>query len=245
MHSDFCVCGRETCQHATRGAWLVYTQSFLGVHGVTVGWPLTKGSANNEQVHSFSWFLPNPFIQDLYSQEFVKTELYPLSQDSCIVCNHIVWRYAFIPPQESYSAVYLCFAEFLHFGIQSTGQKSHCPGCRHRNALFKLDSRIPEILSACSKLCRHSVWRTAVFVIPEKPTVYIFAFRYETLPPVSERSSKFTLYSLINTNEYCLALYKLKPLQPAWFKDDTNLYKFQTHNLICSKCYACMWQLLT
>ena len=35
--------------------------------------------------------------------------------------------------------------EFLHFDIQSTGQKSHCVSIRedHRNALFQLNSRIP------------------------------------------------------------------------------------------------------
>ena len=77
-HSDFCVCGHAWVFH--RGAWLVYMQSFLRVHGVTARWPRT----NNERVHSFCWFLPNPFIQDLFlwhtSQEFVKTDLYPLSQ---------------------------------------------------------------------------------------------------------------------------------------------------------------------
>ena len=69
------------CHH---GGWRVYTPSFLGVPGVTVGWPRTKGTASNERVHSFCGFLPNPFIQDLClwrtSQEFVKTDLYPLSQ---------------------------------------------------------------------------------------------------------------------------------------------------------------------
>ncbi|XP_040933480.1 uncharacterized protein [Gossypium hirsutum] len=35
-------------------------------------------------------------------------------------------------------AVYPCLVEFLHFDIQSTGQKSHCVSIRrdHRNALF-------------------------------------------------------------------------------------------------------------
>ena len=69
------------CHH---GGWHVYTPSFLRVHGVTVGWPRTNGTANNERVHCFCWFLPNPFIQDMClwrtSQEFVKTDLYPLSQ---------------------------------------------------------------------------------------------------------------------------------------------------------------------
>ena len=34
-------------------AWHVYMQLFLGVHGVTVQWPRTEGTANNERVHSF------------------------------------------------------------------------------------------------------------------------------------------------------------------------------------------------
>ncbi|KAK7286155.1 hypothetical protein RJT34_21009 [Clitoria ternatea] len=42
-------------------------------------------------------------------------------------------------------AVYPRLVEFLHFDIQSTGQKSHCVNIRkdHRNALFSLNSRIP------------------------------------------------------------------------------------------------------
>ena len=53
-HSDFYVCGREPYQRATR------------VHVVTVRWSRTEGTANNERVHYFCWFLPNPFIQDLF-----------------------------------------------------------------------------------------------------------------------------------------------------------------------------------
>ena len=75
---------RVACHH---GDWRVYTPSFLGVPVVpvvTVGWPRTKGTASNEWVHSFCGFLPNPCIQDLClwctSQQFVKTDLYPLSQ---------------------------------------------------------------------------------------------------------------------------------------------------------------------
>ena len=88
---------RLTCIHATRGAWLVYTQSFLGVHGVTDWWPRTKGTANNERVHSFCWSLPIPFIQDPFlwptSKEFVKTDLYPLSQgfDLSPACRLFDW----------------------------------------------------------------------------------------------------------------------------------------------------------
>ena len=72
---------RMACHH---GGWCVYTPLFLRVPGVTVGWLRTKVTANNEWVHSFCGFLPNPFIQDLWlwhtRQEFVKTDLYPLSQ---------------------------------------------------------------------------------------------------------------------------------------------------------------------
>ena len=80
--------------------WHVYT--LLGVHGVTVGWSRTNDIANNEQVHSFCWFLPNPFIEDLFfwrtcsSQGFVKTDLYPLSRSLLIsvwyaVCSTRRW----------------------------------------------------------------------------------------------------------------------------------------------------------
>ena len=69
------------CHHGDR---CVYTPSFLRVPGVTVGWPRTEVTANNERIHSFCGFLPNPFIQDLClwrtSQEFVKTDLYLLSR---------------------------------------------------------------------------------------------------------------------------------------------------------------------
>ena len=68
--------------------WRVYTQSYLGVHGVTVGWPQTNGTANNERVHSFCWFLPNPFIEDLFfwcsSQGFVKADLH-------VHCHKAFW----------------------------------------------------------------------------------------------------------------------------------------------------------
>nr|QXI72951.1 hypothetical protein Solyc00g068970.2 [Solanum lycopersicum] len=50
-------------------------------------------------------------------------------------------------------AVYPRLVEFLHFDIQSTVQKSHCVNIRwdHRNALFKLNSRIP-LVRTISKL---------------------------------------------------------------------------------------------
>ena len=83
-----CFAGRlvnTPCVACHHGDWRVYTPSFLGVPGVTVGWPRTNGTANNERFHSFCAFLPNPFIQDLClwrtSQEFVKTDLYPLSHE--------------------------------------------------------------------------------------------------------------------------------------------------------------------
>ena len=63
-----------TCRHA------IVSRSPWG----PVRWPQTEGTANNERVHSFCWFLPNPFMQDLFlwhtSQEIVKMDLYPLSQ---------------------------------------------------------------------------------------------------------------------------------------------------------------------
>ena len=89
-HSDFCVSGREPYQHAPChcAAWRVYTQLFLGVHVVTVRWPRTEGTANNERVHSFCGFLPNPFIQHLFlwhtSQEIVKTDLISIVTRSLI-----------------------------------------------------------------------------------------------------------------------------------------------------------------
>ena len=83
----FCKFGREPCQHAPRGVTLcgmmcIHTQVFLGDRRDTVRWPRTKGTAVNEWVHSFVDFCL-PFIHDLFlwrtSQEFVKTDLYPLS----------------------------------------------------------------------------------------------------------------------------------------------------------------------
>ena len=79
-----CFAGRlvNTPRMAVPSWRLMCTPSFLGVPGVMVGWPRTKGTASNERVHSFCGFLPNPFIQDLclWLFEFVKTDLYPLSR---------------------------------------------------------------------------------------------------------------------------------------------------------------------
>ena len=72
-HSDFCVCGRETCQHT--------------MHGVPSWRPWGPRQKALQTMNEFTlcWFLPNPFIQDLFlwhtSQEFVKTDLYPLSRN--------------------------------------------------------------------------------------------------------------------------------------------------------------------
>ncbi|KAK8616693.1 hypothetical protein V6N13_116663 [Hibiscus sabdariffa] len=46
--------------------------------------------------------------------------------------------------------------EFLHFDIQSTGQKSHCVSIRrdHRNALFLLNSRIPLVHTSSESTVR-------------------------------------------------------------------------------------------
>ena len=66
----------------SRSGWRVYMPTFLGVMLTMVEWLRTNGTANNKRVHSFCWFLPNPFIEHLLlcqtSQGFVKTDLYPL-----------------------------------------------------------------------------------------------------------------------------------------------------------------------
>ena len=101
-HSVFCEFVREPCQHATWhcAGWRVhvYTQVFLGVRGHTVRWPRTKGTAVNEWMSSlFCGFLPHPFIHDMFlwhtSQEFVKTDLYPLYLMSLqyAVCSTGCW----------------------------------------------------------------------------------------------------------------------------------------------------------
>ena len=75
----------------------MYMQLFLGVHGVMVWRPRTEGTANNERVYSFCWFLLYPFIQDLFlwhtctSQEIVKMDLYPLSWGLYAVCSTGHW----------------------------------------------------------------------------------------------------------------------------------------------------------
>ncbi|KAK7375680.1 hypothetical protein VNO78_35418 [Psophocarpus tetragonolobus] len=53
-------------------------------------------------------------------------------------------------------AVYPRLVEFLHFDIQSTGQKSHCVNIRrdHRNALFELNSRIPLVRTSSESTVR-------------------------------------------------------------------------------------------
>ena len=96
-HSDFCVFYRKTCKHATPSWRLmcIYTPSFLGVPGVTVGWSRTKGTASNEQVHSFCGYLPNPFIQDLClwhtCQDFISIVMRPLISLWNAVCSTGRW----------------------------------------------------------------------------------------------------------------------------------------------------------
>ena len=79
--------GREPRQHGTRGVMLCEMTS---IHA-SVSWsPRGHGSVASDERHCHQWmsllfcgFLPNPFIHDLFlwrtSQEFVKTDLYPLS----------------------------------------------------------------------------------------------------------------------------------------------------------------------
>ena len=65
-----------------KSGWRVYTHLLLGVNSTTAKWFRTIGTANNEWVHSFCSFLPNPFIENQFfwrsSHGFVKTDLYPL-----------------------------------------------------------------------------------------------------------------------------------------------------------------------
>ena len=99
-HSDLCKVLSEDL--STRHSWRaivaadVYTRNrFSDSMGVTVGWPRTNGTANNERVHSFCWFLPNPFIEDLFfwrsRQGFVKTDFYPLISVRYAVCSTRRW----------------------------------------------------------------------------------------------------------------------------------------------------------
>ena len=80
-----------------RGAWLVYTQSFLGVHGVMVRWPRTERHWQVMNEFTLFGFLPKcqwekAFIW-LSGQEFVKaTDLYPLSNWSLSENNPSVDR---------------------------------------------------------------------------------------------------------------------------------------------------------
>ena len=51
-------------------------------------------------------------------------------------------------------AVYPRLVEFLHFDIQSTGQKSHCVNTfkRHHNAWFLLNCRVPLVRSSSESI---------------------------------------------------------------------------------------------
>ena len=86
-HSDFCVFWREPCQHTMHA---VPSWCLTCIHAIVSRSPWVHGSVAPFKSHCQQWmsslfcgFLPNPFIQDLFlwrtSQEFVKTDLYPLS----------------------------------------------------------------------------------------------------------------------------------------------------------------------
>ena len=86
-YSNFCVFWREPCQHATHG---VPSWHLTCIHAIVSRSPWGHGSVAPDKRHCQQWmsslfcgFLPNPFIQDPFlwrtSQEFVKTDLYPLS----------------------------------------------------------------------------------------------------------------------------------------------------------------------
>ena len=76
--------------------WHVYTHLLLGVNSTTAKWFRTIGTANNEWVHSFCSFLPNPFIEHLFcwrsSHGFVKTDLYPLYRGILIDVRDMSFR---------------------------------------------------------------------------------------------------------------------------------------------------------
>ena len=86
-HSVFCEFCREPCQHATRGRDMY---RMMRIHASVSRSLRGYSSMAPDKRHCRQWmsslfcgFLPNPFIHDLFlwrtSQEFVKTDLYPLS----------------------------------------------------------------------------------------------------------------------------------------------------------------------
>ena len=107
-HSVFCDFCREPCQHATRGETLC-GMMYMYIHASVSRSPRGHGLVAPDKRHCrqwmsslFCWFLPNPFIQDLFlwrtSQEFVKMDLYPLSLMSLLYaicstgCRSIIGR---------------------------------------------------------------------------------------------------------------------------------------------------------
>ena len=93
------LCFGEPCQHATRG---VPSWCLTCIHAIISRSPWVHGSPGQKALQAMNeftlfGFLPNPFIQDLFlwrsSQEFVKTDLYPLSLISLwyAVCSTGRW----------------------------------------------------------------------------------------------------------------------------------------------------------
>ena len=83
----YCEFGQEPCQHATHGVTLC---GMSCIHASVSRSQRGHGSLAPDKRHCRQWmsllfcgFLPNPFIHDLFlwrtCQEFVKTDLYPLS----------------------------------------------------------------------------------------------------------------------------------------------------------------------
>ena len=89
---------------STHHTWRAIVRPDMYVHTIVSQSPWGHGSValdrrhcKNEWVHSFCWFLPNPFIQDLFlwhtRQEIVKTDLYPLSQGLWFLSSMLsVWQ---------------------------------------------------------------------------------------------------------------------------------------------------------
>ena len=98
-HSDFCVFWREPCQHTTHG---VLSWRLTCIHAIVSRSPWGHGSVAPDKRHCqqsslFCGLLSNPVIQELFlqrtSQEFVKTDLCPLSLISLqyAVCSTGRW----------------------------------------------------------------------------------------------------------------------------------------------------------
>ena len=68
-----------------KSGWRVYTHLLLGVNSTMAKWFRTIGTANNERVHSFCSFLPNPFIEDQFFWRSSHGFVLPCEMESFLV----------------------------------------------------------------------------------------------------------------------------------------------------------------